>query len=86
MRSLPRLAAAAGFENERMRGHSYVEAPSSGGYMVTLAERGAAILADAGRISRATADALAAEARRRSEEGVFFGHIAYASIVVRRPA
>ena len=86
VRSLPRLAAAAGFENERMRGHSYVEAPSSGGYMVTLAERGAAILADAGRISRATADALAAEARRRSEEGVFFGHIAYASLVARRPA
>ena len=86
VRSLPRLAAAAGFEVERLRGHSYVEAPSSGGYMVTLAERGAAILADAGRISRATADALAAEARRRSDEGVFFGHIAYASLTARKPA
>lgn len=86
VRSLPRLAAAAGFEVERLRGHSYVEAPASGGYMVTLAERGAVILADAGRISRATADALAAEARRRSDEGVFFGHIAYASLVARKPA
>jgi SAM-dependent methyltransferase len=86
VRSLPRLAVEAGFEVERLRGHSYVEAPSSGGYMLALAERGAAILADAGRISRATADALAAEARRRSDEGVFFGHIAYASLVARRSA
>ena len=31
-------------------------------------------------------DALAAEARRRSDEGVFFGHIAYASLVARKPA
>jgi SAM-dependent methyltransferase len=84
VRSLPRLAVGAGFEVERLRGHSYVEAPSSGGYMLTLAERGAAILADAGRISRATADALAAEARRRSDEGVFFGHIAYASLVATK--
>jgi hypothetical protein len=40
----------------------------------------------AGRISHATADALAAEARRRSDEGVFFGHIAYASLVARKAA
>ena len=80
VRSLPRLAAAAGFEVERLRGHSYVEAPSSGGYMVTLAERGAGHPRRRGPDLARTADALAAEARRRSDEGVFFGHIAYASL------
>ncbi len=36
-------------------------------------------------ISTATADALNAEARRRSEAGEFFGHIAYVSLIGRKP-
>jgi SAM-dependent methyltransferase len=86
VRSLLRLARDAGFEVERLRGHSYVEAPTSRGYMLSLAERGADGLATAGRISQSAADALKAEARRRNDEREFFGHIAYASLTARKPA
>jgi SAM-dependent methyltransferase len=87
VRRLPALALAAGFEVERLRGHSYVEAPSSLGYMLAIADRGADALVAAGRIGIAAADALKAEARRRSDEHEFFGHIAYASVIAhKRPA
>jgi hypothetical protein len=36
--------------------------------------------------SRVPADALAAETRQCSDNGVFFGHIAYASLTARKPA
>jgi arsenite methyltransferase len=85
VRRLPRLVAGAGYELVRLRGHSYVEAPSSGGYMLALIDRGAEALCSAGRIGRAAADALKAEARRRSDGGEFFGHIAHASLVARKP-
>ena len=68
----------------RVRGYSYVEAPSSDGYMLSIVDRGAEVLLDTGRIDVDAADALKAEARRRSDEGEFFGHIAYASLVARR--
>jgi hypothetical protein len=87
VRRLPALALAAGFEVERLRGHSYVEAPSSLGYMLAIADRGADALVAAGRIGIDAADALKAEARRRSDEHEFFGHIAYASVIAhKRPA
>jgi ubiquinone/menaquinone biosynthesis C-methylase UbiE len=85
-RRLPSLVRAAGFDELRIGGHSYVEAPTSGGYMLALADRGADALAAAGRLSTEAADALKAEARRRSDAGEFFGHIAYLSIVARKPA
>jgi hypothetical protein len=81
VRRLPRLLVRAGFEIERLRGHSYVEAPSSDGYMLALVDRGADFLAASGRIGNETAETLKAEARRRSEAGEFFGHIAYVSVV-----
>jgi ubiquinone/menaquinone biosynthesis C-methylase UbiE len=84
VRRLPRVVLGCGFELVRFRGHSYVEAPSSGGYMVALVERGAEALRSAGRVSRTAADAFKAEARRRSEAGEFFGHIAYGSVVARK--
>lgn len=86
VRRLTRLVVAAGYELVRLRGHSYVEAPSSGGYMLALIDRGAGVLCSTGRISVAMADACRAESRRRSESGEFFGHIAYASLVARRPS
>ena len=84
VRRLPRLVRAAGFELGRFRSHSYMEAPSSGGYMFAILDRGAdALLAD-GRITLETADALKAEARRRSDAGEFFGQIAYASLIAHK--
>ena len=57
----------------------------SPGYILTLIDRGADTLVAAGASARPAADALKAEARRRVAAGEFFGHIAYASLIARRP-
>jgi ubiquinone/menaquinone biosynthesis C-methylase UbiE len=85
-RRLPKLVADAGFEVKQLRGHSYVEAPSSAGYMLALVDRGAAWLTASATIGEETAEAMRAEARRRSDAGEFFGHIAYVSVVACKPA
>jgi ubiquinone/menaquinone biosynthesis C-methylase UbiE len=85
VRRLPRLVRDAGFEPAPIRGHSYVEAPSSAGYMLAILDRGADALVASGRIGAGAAAAFKAEARRRSDAGEFFGHIAYASLVARKP-
>jgi ubiquinone/menaquinone biosynthesis C-methylase UbiE len=82
-----RLAAVirdAGFVVGSVRSHGYVEV-GEGDYMLTVADRGADLLSSRGEISAETAAALKAEARRRVDEGVFFGHIAYASFHARKP-
>jgi ubiquinone/menaquinone biosynthesis C-methylase UbiE len=86
MRRLSKLAAAAGFDGVSFRSHGYVETPS-GGYMLTIVDRGADALSAAGRITPDAAAALKDEAQRRSRAGQFFGHIAYASLIAqnRRP-
>jgi hypothetical protein len=61
-----------------------MEAPSSDGYMLAIIDRGADALLAGGRISVEAADALKTEARRRSDAGEFFGHIAYASLIARK--
>jgi hypothetical protein len=76
----------AGFHVECLRGHSYVEAPASAGYMLAIVDRGADALVGSGRIGEDTAAALKAEARRRSDAGEFFGHIAYVSLIAGKPA
>jgi hypothetical protein len=65
--------------------HGYVEAPESG-YMMTWIVRGADALQQAGRISEGAAAALKAEAHRRNAEYTWFGHIAFASVLGRKPA
>jgi SAM-dependent methyltransferase len=85
VRRLPRLLAEAGFVAGRLRGHSYVEAPSVSGYMLAIADRGADALVAQGRIDTAAGAALKAEVQRRSAGQEFFGHIAYASVVARKP-
>ncbi len=84
VRRFPRLLQAAGFEARPMRSHGYVEAPS-GGYMLTWIDRGADVLLQTGAISPETAEALKAEARQRSAARNWFGHIAFASILGRKP-
>jgi hypothetical protein len=85
VRRLHKLLSAAGLELEAFRSHSYVETPSSGNYMITIIDRGADLLQAAGRIGAETAEALKAEARRRSDAGEFFGFIAYASFIALKP-
>ena len=63
-----------------------MEAPSSDGYMLALVDRGADALLASGRITLEATNALKDEARRRSDAGEFFGHIAYASLTAQKPA
>jgi ubiquinone/menaquinone biosynthesis C-methylase UbiE len=83
VRRLPRMVEAAGFVVFSTRSHGYVESPEAG-YILTLVDRGADLLASSGRISARTAEALKREARERSENREWFGHIAYASVVARK--
>jgi ubiquinone/menaquinone biosynthesis C-methylase UbiE len=85
LRRLPALIQSGGFEVMPMRSHGYVEAPE-GAYMLTWVDRGADVLLQAGRIGEDQAEALKAEARRRSENKQWFGHITFASILGRKPA
>ena len=84
VRRLPAMVDAAGFTGVRLRSHGFVQIHDAD-YMVSIADRGADALAASGRIGRELADALKAEARRRVQEGSFFGHIAYASLIASRP-
>ena len=84
VRRLGTLVRAAGWEVVRLRSHGYVESEDPG-YMLTLVDRGADTLVAAGRLGSDAAEALKSEARRRVAAGEFFGHIAYASLIGRRP-
>lgn len=84
VRRLPALARDCGLEGIRLRSHGYLE--SAGGYMLSVVERGVDRLGATGLIGQDLAQALKAEARRRVEAGTFFGHIAYAGLIARKPA
>lgn len=84
IRRLPKLLRAAGYTVRKFESYGFVETDEPE-YMLTIVNRGADALASQGRISSATADALKAEARRRVDEGEFFGHIAYAAVFARKP-
>jgi ubiquinone/menaquinone biosynthesis C-methylase UbiE len=84
VRRLPALVSAAGFQPQQLRSHGFVETGT--GYMLTVVDRGVDLLHAAGQIADETAAALKAEARQRTEEGRFFGHIAYGSITARKAA
>jgi ubiquinone/menaquinone biosynthesis C-methylase UbiE len=84
MRRLTSLVRDCGFEVRRFRSHGFVE--TQGGYMLTVIDRGADVLCASGQIGHELAATLKAEARRRVDDGAFFGHIAYASLIARKPA
>ena len=84
VRRLPQLISAAGFEVTSMRSHGYIEDQQSG-YMQAWIDRGVAVLANAGRISKETADAIKAEVQRRNAAKTWFGFIGFASIIGRKP-
>lgn len=84
MRRLPAVLRSGGFEIILVRSHGFVE--NGGGYMLTVVDRGADMLRAAGKLGEELAAALKAEARRRAAAGGFFGHIAYASVIARKPA
>lgn len=73
----------AGFEDGRVRGHTYTSATGTD-YFIALVDRGADALEAGGSVRPGTAAALKEEARARVERGTFFGHIAYVSAHARR--
>jgi ubiquinone/menaquinone biosynthesis C-methylase UbiE len=84
VRRMSRLAVDAGFEVSPLRSYGLVETVKPG-LTLTWVDRGADVLAGRGRISQELAAALKAEAKRRAEAGAFFGYMAYASMVGRKP-
>jgi ubiquinone/menaquinone biosynthesis C-methylase UbiE len=84
VRRLGTLVRGAGWEVVALRSHGYVENDDPG-YILTLIDRGADTLVAAGGLGEPAAQALKDEARRRVDAGEFFGHIAYASLIARRP-
>lgn len=82
-RRAPTLAEAAGFAVHSYRTFSYSETKPD--YLLTVVDRGAEALAEEGLIGKELAAALKAEARRRAEEGRFFGQIGYAALIARKP-
>jgi ubiquinone/menaquinone biosynthesis C-methylase UbiE len=85
VRRLPALVRGAGYDIVRLRSHGYVETVEPS-YMLTIIDRGADSLVTDGYLGETAAQALKDEARRRAETGEFFGHIAYASLIARKPA
>lgn len=83
VRRLPSLVRDAGFDVVRVRSHGYVETAEPH-YMLTIVDRGAEALVAGGGLDATAGEALKAEARRRADDGEFFGHIAYASLIARR--
>lgn len=84
MRRLTNVVAACGFDVVSFRSFGFAELGNDG-YMLTVVDRGADILCSQGHIGQETAAALKEEARRRLRAGRFFGHIAYASLIARKP-
>jgi hypothetical protein len=84
VRRLPALARDAGFAVLLVRSHGFVESDNPG-YMLTIIDRGADMLRAANIIGEPLAVALKEEARRRVAAGTFFGHIAYGSVIARKP-
>jgi hypothetical protein len=83
VRRLPALVRGCGFEVPSFRSHGFAE--TTGPYMATVVDRGADILRGLGQIHADMASALKAEACRRLHAGTFFGHVAYGSLVARKP-
>ena len=85
VRRLPSLARAAGFQIERFDSHGYAQTTAPD-YMLTLVDRGADMLAASKQLDSNLADGLKKEARQRAANGQFFGFIAFASLIARKPA
>jgi SAM-dependent methyltransferase len=85
-RRLPALVREAGLRIQSVRSHGYVESLEPGFMLASWVDMGADALVASGRAGPDAAARLKAEARRRVAAGEYFGHIAYLSVVARRPA
>jgi len=84
-RRLATLVSGIGLQVECVRSHGYVETLAPGFMLASWVDMGADALAASGRADANAAAELKAEARRRIASGEYFGHIAYLSLVARKP-
>lgn len=84
VRRMSALVGDAGFDVGPMRSYGLVETISPG-LTMSWVDRGADALVAEGSIGQPLADSLKAEGRRRAEEGSFFGYMAYAALIARKP-
>lgn len=84
MRRLPALAAAAGFEIERIDAHGYVQTQTPD-YLLSLIARGVDAARAAGECGDELASAFTREAERRVGDGSFYGAILFVSVIARKP-
>ena len=77
------LVAEAGFEIASRNGHLYL-ADGDAAYFRTIIERGADTLAADGVIGPELTSALKSEAKRRADAGMFFGSIAFVSVIASK--
>src|SRR5262245_48612676 len=82
-RRLSHILGSIGFAVTSLRSHGYTQTTEPQ-YMLTIVDRGADLLAEAGSIGADQAEALKSEARRRVKDGAFFGHISYISLIARK--
>lgn len=80
---LPGLVRDVGFRIVKQRNLGIIETANPD-YMLTIADRGADVLAATGRIGADLAQALKNEARQRVSAGCFYGAIAYSSLVAKK--
>lgn len=83
MRQLPALATAAGFDVQEVRPHGYVQTASPD-YLLSLISRGLSAAASADEIGSGLVDGFLHEARRRVENGSFYGAILFLSLFARK--
>ena len=77
------LVRGAGFSIVKQRTLGFVETDEPD-YMLTIVDRGADVLVSDGRIGTGLALAFKNEARRRVNNGCFFGSITYGSLVAHK--
>ena len=81
-RRLGKLLAAADFQIRRTDIFGY--AATDPAYFLTVVDRGADLLVADGVLGQPAAEALKAEARRRLDEGTFFGSISYVCVIATK--
>jgi ubiquinone/menaquinone biosynthesis C-methylase UbiE len=85
VRRVSALARAAGFAVSPLQSYGIVET-SEPSLTPTWVDRGAEARLAAGHIGAELAAALKAEARRRAADGTWFGYMAYAGLIARKPS
>ena len=83
-RSLAARISEVGFKGTRRDAHPYLAGPEAL-YFLSVVDRGADVLVNAGTLGPDGAAAIKTEARRRVAEGTFFGFISFVSVIAEKP-